>query len=456
MALKYFLHDFLDSFKKNRNPALPLNKEIKGLFSIKEVIPHNNAEINVSNIITIITDSKQWSYAAFFPLRLENLKKKSFFSSPVLILIKSIVKRGCIAIGCITNDFKSFTDEMIHPKKDIVTTFYLLVDPLENCSGLMVRNCRDDNEPSVVEIHSICVFELERIGNRVKISPTPNLRLAPFKNWSRYYGITPNSMIEKIRLWEYKGLTEPKVMPWIEGLQITIYPGNEIHEALYLSGQYEPNTMVVLQKLLSPGDIFFDVGANIGCFSLYAARIVGAKGHVFAFEPSYREYNRLVENVLLNDITNVTTINVAVSDLEGKGMLNIACERHSGQNTLGQDYVYKGVKSIATEEVDTITLDKFVRTISIDRVDVIKLDIEGWEYKALLGACEILKKYRPALIIEITGIKLIANRNCIVQLESLLSNLGYRFWDIDDKTAELLPISNLIQSHSENIVAMFH
>jgi len=438
------------------NTDLPVDKEIPDLFSIKDFIPHNSAEISVSNVMTVITKNEQWSYAAFFPLRLENLKRKSLSSSPVLILIESIVKRGCISIGCVTKDLKSFTDEMMHTQEDDATTLCLLADPLEECSGLMIRNWRDDNESSVVEIHSISVFQLKRIGDSVEILPPPNLRLVPTKNWSRYYGITPESMIEKIRLWEYREITEAKVMPWIDGLHIKIYPGSEIHEALYLSGLYEPNTMLVLQKLLSHGDTFLDVGANIGCFSLYGARIVGSEGRVFAFEPSSREYQRLVENVLLNDLTNISTISAAVSDSEGKSILNIAGEPHSGHNTLGQNYVYSGVESIATEEVDTITLDEFVRTKSIERIDVIKMDIEGWEYKALLGAREILKKHRPALIIEMLGIAQSTNNNSIFRLESLLSNVGYRFWDIDDETAELLPISNLTQSHSENIVAMFH
>ncbi|MFC1485563.1 FkbM family methyltransferase [Candidatus Latescibacterota bacterium] len=455
MDLNYIGLNFPYLLKKIKYPRLPLDKKISGLFSLKEVIPYNTAKINISKKITVITDSKQCSYSAFFPLISNNAEKENVFSSAVLILIRAIIKKGGISIGCIKNDFKSFADDTIQIQKDVMKTSCLLVDPLKECSGLMVRNYRDDDESSIIEIHSIDVYTLKRICNREKVSSPSELHLKPVKNWSRYYGITPHSMIEKIRLWEYKEIDIPKIMPWIRGLKIKIYPGNEIHEALYLSGLYEPNTMLVLQKLLSPGDTFFDVGANIGCFSLYAARIVGSKGRVFAFEPSFREYKRLTENVKLNKLQNVKTINAALSDSESKTKLNIACERHSGHNTLGENFIYKGVESVATEEVDTITIDKFVYTRSLGKIDMIKLDIEGWEYKALTGAQEVLKKYRPALIVEVIEKTLYDNRNPISQLEPFLSNLGYSFYEIDEETADLSPISFLSQSHSQNIIAMF-
>jgi FkbM family methyltransferase len=201
--------------------------------------------------------------------------------------------------------------------------------------------------------------------------------------------------------------------------------------------------------------VFLDVGANAGVFSLVASRLVGRGGRVFSFEPSVREYQRLCDAVSLNGLNAmVTPLKTAVGAKTGQELLRVASEPHSGLNTLGSEFPYEDVAVWRLEQVQVTTLDEFARDESLPRIDVIKIDIEGAEAKALAGASETLVRYRPILIVEVFSRSLALNGSSVADVERRLRDARYRLFRIDDETAELLPISELAAIDEQNIVAV--
>lgn len=161
---------------------------------------------------------------------------------------------------------------------------------------------------------------------------------------------------------------------------------------------HEENTTNLFKKSCKKGDVIVDLGANIGYFTLLAARLVGEKGRVYAFEPEPKNFNYLLKNVKLNSYHNVTCIQKAVSNFTGKTKLFI-CPYDSGHHTINQ---YEGIRNYKPEllsknnreefiEVETTTLDDFFRGKE-QSIDLIKMDVEGAEMLILLGMEEVIQK----------------------------------------------------------------
>ncbi|NNF02509.1 MAG: FkbM family methyltransferase [Bacteroidia bacterium] len=162
---------------------------------------------------------------------------------------------------------------------------------------------------------------------------------------------------------------------------------------------HEPE-MLVLEELcnIDPQATFFDVGSFIGAYIKIALRKLRPES-IYAFEPNPELNRRLVE--LFPDVS----INkYALSDREQIGKIKIPIINNSNfapRATLNTEYVEEGETDRKFYDVEIISLDKFRIQKNIDRVDIIKIDVEGHEFKAIKGATEILKKDQPVLIIEI-------------------------------------------------------
>jgi len=167
-------------------------------------------------------------------------------------------------------------------------------------------------------------------------------------------------------------------------------------QAYALKRIHEESTTNLFKKVVKEGDVVVDLGANIGYFTLLAARLVGKKGKVFSFEPEPRNYNYLVKNIELNNYNNVFAIWKAVSDKNGKTKLYI-CPYDTGHHTINQ---YSGIRDYRPEEtgdkqefieIETTTLDDFFKDEE-ESIDVIKMDVEGAEALVLAGMDRIIKK----------------------------------------------------------------
>jgi FkbM family methyltransferase len=187
-------------------------------------------------------------------------------------------------------------------------------------------------------------------------------------------------------------------------------------------GFYEYKKQKAFSAALRNRDIVYDLGANVGFYSLLASQAVGSEGKVFSFEPALGNLEFLRRHLQLNQVKNCSVLDLAVSSCEGIAGFDQGPNRSMGHLTLQSSQNVRRVR--------TVTLDKLVTSGQIPPPDVIKCDIEGAEYDALIGASQILKTYAPMVFLATHGSD-VHERCC-----RLLSDLQYQL-----KTLDGLPLS---------------
>ncbi len=150
-------------------------------------------------------------------------------------------------------------------------------------------------------------------------------------------------------------------------------------------GMYDIDQTEAIRSLLSPGDYFVDVGANKGDFSLLAARTVGARGKVLAFEPEPDNCRWIGRSVALNGYENISVYEYALSSADGAGQLHLG--KNSGWHTLLPGHPHRDLGMI---EVKTRTLDSVLGETTDGVANMLKIDVEGAEFEVLKGACDTL------------------------------------------------------------------
>ncbi|MGZ4938529.1 MAG: FkbM family methyltransferase [Halobacteriota archaeon] len=163
----------------------------------------------------------------------------------------------------------------------------------------------------------------------------------------------------------------------------------------YTLKEYEPDVVRHFVSAIKPGDIVMDVGANIGYYSLVAARCVGEKGRVYAFEPDPINFGMLTKNVNANAFTNVVTIRKAVCAATGTAQL---LQKKASTHSLFDHPLAPTKQSV---QVETVAMDDFLSTLSHEdqqRVTLVKIDAEGAEPLILEGLASFIKR-KSALII---------------------------------------------------------
>lgn len=181
-----------------------------------------------------------------------------------------------------------------------------------------------------------------------------------------------------------------------------------------------------LYSLVREGDVVLDVGTNIGETLLHFSRLVGKDGFVYGFEPDEVNYAAGLRNVELNKTENAKIFKLGVSDKRETLRLFRVDPNNLGMNRiLNQE---EAAKFDDFTEINVDTLDNVVRANEIDRIGVIKVDIEGYEMHALRGAVETLRTLRPKLFIEVGYTRLIQNGTSPTELVSFLEDLGYEIY----------------------------
>jgi FkbM family methyltransferase len=270
-----------------------------------------------------------------------------------------------------------------------------------------------------------------------------SLRLEP--GWHFDNGADDSRQLTQFRrdIWNYygdRGLTAPVTFRWYEGLKVKLFLGNDMSLCLFAGGSFEPNEFVFLQAVLKPGMVFFDGGANDGLYSLYASRRVGPDGVVMAVEPSGREYERLKANLELNRLADIRTLRVALGKERGSGTLAIAEEGHEGQNTLGVRVSNPTVETTRHEAVSIETIDELVSREGLQRLDFLKLDVEGSEVDALEGARSTIARFRPLMLLEAEDERLASQSRTKDDLVRLVTELAYELWVFDRESGQLRPV----------------
>lgn len=202
-----------------------------------------------------------------------------------------------------------------------------------------------------------------------------------------------------------------------EGIWIEINPrtGQD-----YIQGRVEVAVQKQVAEHLTPGMVFYDLGANIGLFSLLAARIVGPRGKVFSFEPDFQTARRLRRNIEKNDFSNITVVEAGI--WSSTGLANfVTADASSPDRGIGR-FTQEG-ESASGEPLRCYALDDFVRTAAPP--DAIKCDVEGAEVAMFRGAEHTISVYRPWIICEIHSE---ANGNAIFDL---YRRFGYKAVTVD-------------------------
>lgn len=152
-----------------------------------------------------------------------------------------------------------------------------------------------------------------------------------------------------------------------------------------------------LWQTLKPGMVFFDIGAYHGIYSLVAGRRMGKSGRIVAFEPSPREFSRLKLHLRWNNIENARIEHLAVGAEAGKRKFFQVSSGDQTRNGLRPPATGDSITEIS---VSAVILDQYIADLALDRVDIVKLDVEGGEMDALKGATSLLTRFRPMFICE--------------------------------------------------------
>ncbi len=206
------------------------------------------------------------------------------------------------------------------------------------------------------------------------------------------------------------------------GSKIELQLNQSIDSAIYFDGCFEQDTVNAVLKLVKPGDTVFDIGANVGCHSLLFANLVGPEGKVVAFEPTDWGYKKLSRNFELNNYKNIKLEKLALSD----------CEAFSSEYKFRSQWFISGARTKKEKGfVNYITLDKYVEEQSINRINLIKIDVDGYECKIIRGGKNIIEKFKPVIIVELGDTWLRSVGDSIESLYSCLESSYLFFNEID-------------------------
>ena len=215
---------------------------------------------------------------------------------------------------------------------------------------------------------------------------------------------------------------------------------------LFFEHIWEPYESALFLKQLHAGMNVLDIGAHIGYYALHAARAVGKTGHVFAFEPAPENFALLSENVRLNHLQKILTVeNLAVSDRAQTLVMSLS-NTNTGDHRIyatnqDDDALFNKNAPRATHQVQAIAMDEYLKTKNVARIDVIKMDVQGAEMQVLRGMCETLRA-NPNVILffEYWQFGLQGNGTPIqAPLEFLEQEVGMQLFYINSETERVEP-----------------
>ena len=208
------------------------------------------------------------------------------------------------------------------------------------------------------------------------------------------------------------------------GNRFLLHPYYLLDRQIIAFGAYDYPLHAFIEQRIFGGMVCLDIGANIGAVSLHLASRVGLSGLVYCFEPLPHLYKRLIQNALRHDFAPaIDARQVAVSDQDGETILS----------SRPQDHPNQGMGSIVNQDcclkirvpVLTVTLDTFVESVGLKKIDFIKLDVQGAEPLVLEGAKRTLNAHQPDMLLEVSAWDLRAGGKSPPALLSRLEELGY-------------------------------
>lgn len=239
--------------------------------------------------------------------------------------------------------------------------------------------------------------------------------------WRQLMKYDPNSLIGRtLRLPLHlipKTATLPIVTGPARGLQWRVGSG----QYGYWFGTTEDDKRMLFNKMISNGTVVYDIGANVGYYTILAAHKIGNKGRVVAFEPVPENVRRLGYNVSVNGFGNVDVYDCALSDRSGVGWFALTAHPNTGRLATAGDL-----------QVPVFALDEIVRDKALPPPDVMKIDVEGAEAAVLAGASETISLHHPATFVAVHSATL--KEQCI----TFMMQFGYEVSEVANHADELL------------------
>jgi len=235
-------------------------------------------------------------------------------------------------------------------------------------------------------------------------------------NWT---GISSTSLIGKIMRLPLRLIPRQAVVPILQGplrgKKWIVGSGNHG----YWLGSYEIGKRALFVRSIPAGGVVYDLGANVGYYTLLASVLTGPRGKVFAFEPLPRNLEYLRRHLSLNRIENAAVIEAAVADRSGT--VRFEQDASTSKGRIGAE---------GGLEARSIALDERIDEGKLPRPDVLKIDIEGAELLALQGVRKALANSHPMIFLSTHSGKV--HKDCV----SFLAALGYRVVPIDGRPLE--------------------
>lgn len=286
-----------------------------------------------------------------------------------------------------------------------------------------------EKPPKIFFLMSYRIKKLERIRQHIiPLIPTKRLRRLVLNNVNRVFG--------KMPIGEYY-----RVVSLRGGLKIKVDIGEYIGSELYYFKEFEGDTYESIRKLMIKGKCFFDIGGNIGLISLMVNQICSGDVEIHIFEPAPDNFELLKNNIEINRLDNAVINNVAVSSESGT-TLTINIYEDQAYNSV---YVLDRVPFKSKVEVPVLSIDDYIRKRSInpDMIELVKIDVEGYEYNVLKGSSRLLTQYSPKILCEISHANLIKSGLSPCDVIDYLLSYGYKCYVYENRSfRDIVSIEN--------------
>ena len=206
---------------------------------------------------------------------------------------------------------------------------------------------------------------------------------------------------------------------------------------IFASKCFEPGILNLFKKELKLTDTFLDIGANIGQHSMYAAHFCNK---VISFEPIKRLYEQFNDSIFVNDILNIQTFNYALGNKKEE------LEIYSNEVNMGASSILVSENRKVEQIIKVLRLDDSYNEMCIDKIDFVKIDVEGYELNVLIGMEKLVQKYKPKILVEFTPyfynkVDVSISKN----LYDFLIENKYEIWDVGNMGEQYIKIESFNQ-----------
>jgi len=241
----------------------------------------------------------------------------------------------------------------------------------------------------------------------------------------------------------------------LDGFQLFINPQYDkgIERKLYLTGSYEKGLLRILDKIVNPGDVIVDAGANIGLISIFCARKVKSNGLVLSFEPHPETFPILEKNIAINDLSQVLSINKALGSAKGNAKIYSNLQINRGAASLVEFQ-----EDSPSFDIEVVTLDTILKGRNIVKVNLLKIDVEGFEMEVLKGAkCVLSTDDAPIVVVECSNTRSNYNYSIEELFNFLTLQNGYQIYKMSqskERISKLVAVGSFEElPQHDNILA---